>query len=39
VLADLRAALSLDFKSGLSRDLGALCRELAPDLDKMPIVR
>ena len=39
VLADLRAALSLDFKSGLSRDPGALCRELVPDLDKVPVKR
>ena len=38
-LADLRAALALDFKSGQPRDLDAVCRELAPDLDSIPLKR
>ena len=39
VLADFRAALALDFKSGQPRDLGTLCRELVPDLDRIPVKR
>jgi len=39
VLEDLRAALAIDFKSGQPRDLDALCRELAPDLDSLPVKR
>jgi len=39
VLADLRAALALDFKSGQWRDLETLCRELVPDLGSIPVKR
>jgi hypothetical protein len=39
VLADLRAALSLGFKSGQPREMIAVCRELVPDLDKIPVKR
>jgi len=36
VLADLRAALTLDFDAGEQRSDVALCHELAPDVDQMP---
>jgi hypothetical protein len=39
VLADLRAALALDFKSGQPCGLDALCRELVPDLGSIPVKR
>jgi len=39
VLADLRAALALDFDHGAHRPLGVLCRTLVPDLDRMPVKR
>jgi hypothetical protein len=38
-LADLRAALALDFDAGTPRPLGVLSRELVPDLDDMPTKR
>ncbi len=37
VLADLRAALALDFGAGEHRPIEELCRELVPDLDQMPV--
>lgn len=36
VLADLRAALTLDFDAGEQRSDVALCHELVPDVDQMP---
>jgi hypothetical protein len=39
VLAEVRAALALDFNDGKPRTPKALCRELLPDLDKMPVKR
>ena len=39
VLADFRAALALDLAAGLHRPLAALCRELIPDLDQVPVKR
>jgi len=39
VLADLRDALTLDFEAGEHRPTAALCRELVPDLDQMPLMR
>lgn len=36
VLADLRAALHLDFDAGEQRSDVALCHELVPDVDQMP---
>ena len=39
VLADLRAALALDFDAGQGRPMAELCRELVPDLDQMPVKR
>jgi hypothetical protein len=36
VLADLRAALALDFDGGEDRPIEELCYELVPDLDQMP---
>jgi len=38
VLADLRDALTLDFDAGEHRPIVALCHELVPDLDRMPIM-
>ncbi len=37
VLADLRAALTLDFDGGAHRPIAALCRELVPDLERIPL--
>ncbi len=37
VLADFRAALSLDFDAGEHRPIVELCRELVPDLDQVPV--
>jgi hypothetical protein len=37
VLADLRAALALDFDAGEHRPVAELCRELVPDLDQVPV--
>jgi len=39
VLADLRAALQLDFDEGSDRPVDALCHELVPDLDEIPVKR
>lgn len=39
VLADLRAALALDFDAGQHRPIEELCREFVPDLDQMPVKR
>jgi tetratricopeptide (TPR) repeat protein len=39
VLADLRAALSHGFDGGQPREPSALCRQLVPDLDKIPVKR
>jgi tetratricopeptide (TPR) repeat protein len=39
VLADLRAALALDFDAGEGRAIVDLCRELVPDLDQVPVKR
>jgi tetratricopeptide (TPR) repeat protein len=39
VLAELRAALKLEFDAGQPRPLEALCRELVPDLDQVPVKR
>jgi hypothetical protein len=39
VLAEVRAALALDFDGGKPCTPEALCRELVPDLDKMPVKR
>jgi len=39
VLADLRAALSLDFTGGQLCEWSAVCRELVPDLDSIPVKR
>jgi tetratricopeptide (TPR) repeat protein len=39
VLADLRAALALDFDAGEGRPIADLCRELVPDLDQVPVKR
>jgi tetratricopeptide (TPR) repeat protein len=36
-LAELRAALSLDFDRGQERPIADLCRELVPDLDQVPL--
>jgi hypothetical protein len=38
-LAELRAALALDFDAGARRPLDELCRELVPDLDQVPVKR
>jgi tetratricopeptide (TPR) repeat protein len=37
LLADFRAALALDLGAGLHRPLIALCEELIPDLDQVPV--
>jgi tetratricopeptide (TPR) repeat protein len=37
VLANFRAALALDLGAGLHRPLIALCQELIPDLDQVPV--
>jgi len=39
VSAEVRAALALDFDGGKPHTPKALCRELVPDLDKMPAKR
>jgi hypothetical protein len=39
VLAEVRAALEFDFDDGKPRTPKALCRELVPDLDEMPVKR
>ncbi len=39
VLAELRAALQLDFDAGELRPPEALCRELVPDFDDVPVKR
>ena len=39
VLTDFRAALALDLGAGLHRPLAALCHELIPDLDQVPVKR
>jgi tetratricopeptide (TPR) repeat protein len=39
VLAELRAALALDFEAGEGRPIDELCRELVPDLDQVPVKR
>jgi hypothetical protein len=39
VLADLRAALTLDFDAGQRRPVTELSRELVPDLDQVPVKR
>lgn len=39
VLADLRAALALDFGAGEHRPAVELCWELVPDLDHVPVKR
>lgn len=39
VLADLHDALTLDFEAGEHRSTVALCQELVPDLDQMPLMR
>ena len=39
VLAELRAALALDFGAGRHEPVAALCRELIPDLDQVPVKR
>jgi hypothetical protein len=39
VLADLRAALALDFDAGAHRPIEELCHELVPDLDQVPVKR
>jgi tetratricopeptide (TPR) repeat protein len=39
VLADLRAALALDFDAGERRPAIELCRELVSDLDQVPVKR
>ena len=39
VLDAFRAALTLDFGGGQSRAPEALCRELVPDLDQIPVKR
>jgi uncharacterized protein YecA (UPF0149 family) len=38
-LAELRAALALDFETSEGRHIGELCRELVPDLDQVPVKR
>lgn len=37
VLADLRAVLALDFDAGRLLPITELCRELVPDLDRVPV--
>jgi len=37
VVADFRAALALDFDAGRRRPITELCRELVPDLDRVPV--
>jgi hypothetical protein len=39
VLADVRAALDLDFNAGWPKPVADLCRELIPDLDRVPVKR
>ena len=39
VLADLRAALALDFDAGEHRPIEELCYELVPDLEQVPVKR
>jgi len=39
VLAGLRDALTLDFDAGEHRPMAELCRELVPDLDRVPVKR
>lgn len=39
VLADFRAALALNLSAGLHRPLTALCQELVPDMDQVPVKR
>jgi len=39
VLAELRAALDLDFDAGQGRPIAELCRELVPNLDRLPVKR
>ena len=39
VLADLRAALALDFDAGEHRPTEELCYELVPDLEQVPVKR
>ena len=39
ILQALRAALSLDFNAAIERPLEALCHELVPGLDKVPVKR
>ena len=38
-LAELRAALALDFDAGEGRAIDVLCQELVPDLDRVPVKR
>jgi tetratricopeptide (TPR) repeat protein len=37
VLADFRMALALDMTAGRHRPIGELCRDLVPDLDRIPV--
>ncbi|MFN2286552.1 MAG: SEC-C metal-binding domain-containing protein, partial [Anaerolineae bacterium] len=39
ILADLRAALTLDFDAGQPRPIPDLCHDLVPDLDTVPVKR
>jgi len=39
VLADVRAALALDFDAGRHKSILDLCKELVPDLDRVPVKR
>lgn len=39
VLADLRAALTLDFDAGQPRPIADLCHDLVPDLGTLPVKR
>ncbi len=39
VLAELRAALALDFDAGEHRPIAELCHEFVPDLDRVPVKR
>lgn len=37
ILADLNAALELDFNTGIRRPISELCYELVPNLDRVPV--
>ncbi len=39
VVANFRKALTLDFKTGQQQPIAELCRQLIPDLDRIPVKR